>query len=741
MADVNKTISISYRAETANLVNGLTRVGKISEVEANRIMKSLDKAYEQASKEAQKSSKSQIKSLDDVEKKSKSLSKSMMRGAAEIGGAMIAAGGAILLFGQQLADLSNQLVDASTKTGVSTDTLSGLRLAAEGAGLSFEELEAGLIRLPQLMNQAANGSKSAQRAFDNLGISITQNVEGFEQLRSADDVLKDIFHSLQDVASAEEKAALAAEIFGRQAGPKFIQSGAIENLEAFMEMANEFGVSTGPNMQKNMADFQRISAASMLVVQGQLSKMLDTFMGTEEGGGLNASVMGLAKAFLYMGSIGMDTFNALNTMAGTLMATSMGFTKLAGGALFAGGPDYFEIASEFAKEGEEDTRNFLVMFDRAEEQLKQFDAALKKTLESPVATPSRRRAAMDATAKAEQAMARKELETASALILELDERILEREKEITKEYVDQLSEQEKRNLAINEEIQSLMTEKSLIEDRVNTQIRSLETMERTAEIEQLINDLVDYREVRYGQIDDRLGSISENLSSMSMTITDDDFDAVMADFDKFAEKQQEQQEGIASMVSSLRDGAVEAAEKAQEAWNRTFTDIRTGIGMLVTGLGVAGDLVDAYSVKNRHNAELVFNLRKAAAIAEVAMQTAINITEVFPNPFLMAGAVALGTAQTAVIAAEQPQFHMGGMIGPSSGLAPDETFIRAKQGEAVLSTSVVNRIGEDGIRNLESGGTTKPIIIVTNPFKHYDRFIRGRNAMGMGSTSTGQIGY
>jgi hypothetical protein len=87
----------------------------------------------------------------------------------------------------------------------------------------------------------------------------------------------------------------------------------------------------------------------------------------------------------------------------------------------------------------------------------------------------------------------------------------------------------------------------------------------------------------------------------------------------------------------------------------------------------------------------------------------------------MAGAVALGTAQTAVIAAEQPQFHMGGMIGPSSGLAPDETFVRAKQGEAVLSTSVVNRIGEDGIRNLESGGTTKP--------------------MGMGTTSTGQIGY
>lgn len=741
MADVNKTISISYRAETANLVRGLTRVGKVSEDEARRIMRSLDKAYEQAAKDAKRSSQSQIKSLDNVEKKAKSLSKTMMRGAAEIGGAMIAAGGAVLLFGQQLADLSNQLVDASAKTGVNVDTLSGLRLAAEGAGLSFEELEAGLIRLPQLMNQAANGSKTAQRAFDRLGVSITENVDGFEQLRSADDVLKDLFHSLQSVASAEEKAALAAEVFGRQAGPKFIQSGALDNLEAFTEMAEKFGVSTGPNMQKNMADFQRISAAAMLVLQGEMSKMLDTLMGGEDGSGLNDAVLGLAKALIFVGSVGTDTFKGLQSAAGTFMATSMGITKLAGGALFAGGPDYFEMASEFAEEGKEDIENYLFMFKRASEAMEEFDVALKKTLSSPTSNPSRSRAAMDATVKAEQAMARKELETASALILELDERILAREKEITQEYREQLSEQEKRNLVINEEIQNLMTEKSLIEDRVKAQIQSLETLESTAETEQLINDLVDYRDNRYAQIDERLETIADSLSSMSMTITDDDFDEVMADFEAFAEKQQEQQEGIQETIQVLKDASIEAAEKAQEAWNQTFRDIRTGIGMLVTGLGVAGDLVDAYSVKNRHNAELVFNLRKAAAIAEVAMQTAINITEVFPNPLLMAGAVALGTAQTAVIAAEQPQFHMGGMIGPSSGLAPDETFIRAKQGEAVLSTSVVNRIGEDGIRNLETGGTTKPIIIVTNPFKHYDRFIRGRNAMGMGTTSTGQIGY
>jgi hypothetical protein len=69
----------------------------------------------------------------------------------------------------------------------------------------------------------------------------------------------------------------------------------------------------------------------------------------------------------------------------------------------------------------------------------------------------------------------------------------------------------------------------------------------------------------------------------------------------------------------------------------------------------------------------------------------------------------LGIAQTALVASEQPKFHMGGMIGDSSPLAPDETMVqRETSGEAILSTSAVNRIGEDGVRALENGGGITP---------------------------------
>ena len=187
---------------------------------------------------------------------------------------------------------------------------------------------------------------------------------------------------------------------------------------------------------------------------------------------------------------------------------------------------------------------------------------------------------------------------------------------------------------------------------------------------------------------------------------------------------------------------LENDNKLKKSAREVFREYMRGADMVVEGLNVTANLIDRNALKNKENAELVFNIRKAAAIAEIAIATAQNVVEVFPNPFFMAGATALGIAQGALVASEQPKFHMGGMIGESTPLSPDETMVRAKRGEAILSTSAVNRIGEDGIRSLETGGGITPKVIVMNPFKHYDRFIRGRDAMGMTQNmGTGRKGY
>lgn len=113
---------------------------------------------------------------------------------------------------------------------------------------------------------------------------------------------------------------------------------------------------------------------------------------------------------------------------------------------------------------------------------------------------------------------------------------------------------------------------------------------------------------------------------------------------------------------------------------------------------------------------------KAKSIFDVIINTAVNIAESFPNPFLMALAGAVGAAQLAIIAATPiPSFKEGGKVetggklkGPShkEGGIP----IEAEGGEYIIKKSVVKKPGIeqilDQINSYENGGlvyTNKPI--------------------------------
>jgi hypothetical protein len=166
------------------------------------------------------------------------------------------------------------------------------------------------------------------------------------------------------------------------------------------------------------------------------------------------------------------------------------------------------------------------------------------------------------------------------------------------------------------------------------------------------------------------------------------------------------------------------------------------VGQLGTGFETAAQMVETFGAKTKETEEIAFGIRKAASMADVVIETAKNVVAVAPlGPFAMGAMGAIGAAQLAIISAQQPKFHMGGMVGDASPLAPDETMVRAKRGEAILSTSAVNKIGAEGVRAIERGQGLEPTVIVMNPFKHYDRFIKGRTAMGMGGTNTGRKGY
>ena len=72
-----------------------------------------------------------------------------------------------------------------------------------------------------------------------------------------------------------------------------------------------------------------------------------------------------------------------------------------------------------------------------------------------------------------------------------------------------------------------------------------------------------------------------------------------------------------------------------------------------------------------------------------------------------------------------------GMIGNNDPLRPDETTTRVLRGEAVIDRATVNRLGgEQGIRNLQEGGAVGGGVVVVQPFKHFDRFIKQASQSG-----------
>ena len=146
-------------------------------------------------------------------------------------------------------------------------------------------------------------------------------------------------------------------------------------------------------------------------------------------------------------------------------------------------------------------------------------------------------------------------------------------------------------------------------------------------------------------------------------------------------------------------------------------------------------LAQAVAGENKELINTLFRANQAASVANIAMKTAEAIAAAPAQfgpfaPAAIAAIVAQAAVQTGVVLAQQPPLHMGGVVAP---LAPDEQSRTVLTGEAVLDRATVRRLGgQGGIQRLQEGGSMSPDVIVMNPFKHLDRYnrsaIRNRNS-------------
>ena len=250
--------------------------------------------------DVQDKAKVSFKKFGESAKKAKAKVKDLSIGLAKV---TAVAGGSVAAFvkmNQVIADSTNEIIDASTRSGIAAETLAGLRLAAEGSGKSFSSLERGLDQFSTRMLDTARGTGEAKKTFDSLGISV---VDAQGNLRDTNSVFMETIKKLGQMTNATKRNADINKLFGRS-GMTLIQSGAIEDLDKFIGRAKELGPAFDENGIEKAAKFQRGMADLKTASLGAIQSIAEGLTGEE---GLGKSLSSLAEDLSNFGG-GMKIF-------------------------------------------------------------------------------------------------------------------------------------------------------------------------------------------------------------------------------------------------------------------------------------------------------------------------------------------------------------------------------------------------------------------------------------------------
>ena len=155
----------------------------------------------------------------------------------------LAIGGAAAITGfginavKDFVQVGDELDKMSKRLGISVESLSELKFAAEQSGASLDDIEKGTKKLASTVFDANNGIKASSDAFEALGL----NAAMLQDLSPEQQFLA-VAAALAEVENASTRAALAQDVFGR-AGTTLlplVAEGA-EGLAELRQQASDLG--------------------------------------------------------------------------------------------------------------------------------------------------------------------------------------------------------------------------------------------------------------------------------------------------------------------------------------------------------------------------------------------------------------------------------------------------------------------------------------------------------------------
>ena len=217
-------------------------------------------------------------------------------GVAKVGVAATAAATALAALVKVNVDFMDKLGKTADKLGIEVEFLQAMRFAAEQTGVKVEALDMGLQRFIRRASEAARGTGEAKRAFEILGIQLTDNNGNLRDVR---DLFFEVADGIQNTKIAADRVFLSFKFFDSEgvALANTLKNGS-EGLKEFEQRAENLGIIISKQSIKKAEMFadalnilkKQITAisanitAAFIPVLGEVAKKLQTILADMKGG-------------------------------------------------------------------------------------------------------------------------------------------------------------------------------------------------------------------------------------------------------------------------------------------------------------------------------------------------------------------------------------------------------------------------------------------------------------------------
>jgi hypothetical protein len=656
MADVNKSIEISYRADVKQLEKTLRESGKLSEQQIKEMIGGLNKQLrqtEKAAKQAATGTQKAMKQIDAAAKQSTINARSLRREFANIDRLTSEASQGLALFSPALGDAAMQASVAA----------SGVESLGRALSVSNPLFIIGAVVVGGLIaafTHAEEQAKMLKESEERLNQELEKSQKEFENLAKS-------------VVDADRQMGSFITSTNQLRNDLLVARGEISQVE-LQSIQNAQDLYDFEQQLKN-------TAQDKLNILHEQSK---NYTSQEHAVRNEIKLLEDSKSLIFSNAKINKQILDLKTKERELMKAS-GNVNL----------EIYEHERDIREEIKRQVRERKAVLDAMQEQREE-EERIRKAEE-------RRRKAQERARKAEK-QRQDDLKRLGELQKLLDDAV--KSEEMSIKSIEQIQAKrigKEAEIALNYKLQvdSITEAKTKLEE----QLVAAQELAKTDQDRQKVKEL-------------------EIQTAETLAILEQEHHIQAVKF----------REEIADLEEERHKKELDNAEKERQA-------------KLQNAKGTANAIIDAAVSVAQFNAAMnkedikaqqkLFRVNQAASIANITMKAAEQIAAALGLPPIIRGlqiaAITAGSAaQIGVVAAQTPPTaDMGGMIGNRDNLRPDETMVRVLSGEAVLDRATVNRIGgQEGLQQLQQGGTMGNVVVV-QPFKHFDRFIKQSNRTGV----------